>query len=188
MTDPDVVAVGGSLRDHSYTRLALERALAAAETAGAETELLDLREYDLPVYDGDRADPGDAAEFRARLRRADGIVLGTPVYHGTYSSALKAALDYCRFDEFEDTPVGLLAVAGGRFPTPALSHLRETCRVLHADVLSHQVGLPEAGDLFEDGAFVDAEFADRVDELGTRVVHAAERPTDPTPADAPTPG
>ena len=29
------------------------------------------------------------------------VVLGTPMYHGSYASALKTALDYCGFDEFK---------------------------------------------------------------------------------------
>lgn len=186
MNGPTLVAVGGSLRDDSYTRWALERVVATAEDAGADATVLDLRSFDLPVYDGDAPDAGDAEEFKRRLRAADAIVLGTPVYHGTYASALKAALDYCRFDEFEGRPVGLVAVAGGRFPSPALSHLRETCRVLHADVLSHQVALPDVGDSIEGGRFVDEDAAERVDELATRLVERAA--PSPEVAGTPTPG
>ena len=57
MTNPTVVGVVGSLRDGSYTRTAMERALDAAAASGATTRLIDLREYDLPVFDADhRAD------------------------------------------------------------------------------------------------------------------------------------
>lgn len=174
MTSPDVVAVCGSLRDESHTRTALREVLDAAEDAGATTELLDLREYDLPVYDGDESNAGDSAAFRRRLQDADAILLGTPVYHGTYTSALKAALDYCRFAAFEDTPVGLLAVAGGQFPTPALAHLRETCRVLHADVLSYQVAVPDVDDTVEDGRLVDDDHAERARKLGERLARQAK--------------
>jgi NAD(P)H-dependent FMN reductase len=174
MTDPDVVAVCGSLRDDSHTRTALRELLDAAAAAGADAELLDLRVYDLPVYDGDASEAGDAAAFRERLQAADAIVLGTPVYHGTYASPLKAALDYCRFDAFEGKPVGLLAVAGGQFPTPALSHLRETCRILHADVLSHQVAIPDVDSHVDDGRLVDDDHAERVAQLARQVVDAAE--------------
>jgi NAD(P)H-dependent FMN reductase len=174
MTDPDVVAVCGSLRDDSHTRTALQELLDAAAATGADVELLDLREYDLPVYDGDASEAGDSAAFRERLQAADAIVLGTPVYHGTYASPLKAALDYCRFEAFEGKPVGLLAVAGGRFPTSALAHLRETCRILHADVLSHQVAVPDVGDKVEEGRIVDDGDAERVAELASRVVEAAD--------------
>ncbi len=42
-----VVGINGSLRDGSYTRLAVGLALQGAEEVGAQTQLIDLREYDL---------------------------------------------------------------------------------------------------------------------------------------------
>lgn len=133
MSELRVAAVVGSLRDGSYTRPACREALAAAsEFDRVETDLVDLRTLSIPVYDADIDDAGDAPALRARLREADSIVLGTPVYHGSYSSALKNAIDYCGFDEFEDTTVGLLCVAGGSFPTTTLEHLRSVARALNA--------------------------------------------------------
>ena len=97
MSRPHVVGIAGSLRDGSYTRVGVERALEAAAETGATTELLDLREYDLPVFDADARAAGDAPELTRRIREADAILLGTPVYHGSYSAPLKNALDYCRY-------------------------------------------------------------------------------------------
>lgn len=170
---PRVVGIAGSLRDHSYTRLSVERTLREAGRRGARTELLDLREYDLPVYDGDADEPGDAAGLAAAVRAADSVVLGTPSYHGSYSSVLKTALDYCGFDEFEDTTVGLLCVAGGSFPTTPLEHLRSVCRALNAWVLPHQAAVPNAASQFEGGELVDERLDDRVLTLGRRVVEYA---------------
>jgi NAD(P)H-dependent FMN reductase len=129
------VAVAGSLRDESYTRLGLDHALRGADAAGGRTRLLDLRDYDLPPLDADRDEQGDSAVFTAAIREADSVLLGTPVYHGSYSGVLKNALDYCGFDEFEHTTVGLLAVAGGAFPVTALEHLRSVGRALNAWVM-----------------------------------------------------
>jgi NAD(P)H-dependent FMN reductase len=183
MSRPRVVAICGSLRAESHTRKGLEHALDAAAEAGGETELLDLREWDLPVYDADASDAGDADAFTARVREADAILLGTPVYHGSYATPLKNALDYCGFDEFENKTVGLLAVAGGSFPITALEHLRSVCRALNAWVLPHQAGIPRARDAFEGDAtewrFVDADAADRVAVLGERAVEYATIEPDP---------
>jgi NAD(P)H-dependent FMN reductase len=130
-----VVALSGSLREQSYTRLALRRALDAAETAGADASLLDLRSFDLPPLNPDVDAQGDGAAFTRRVREADAVLLGTPMYHGSYSGVLKNALDHCGFDEFEGKTVGLLGVAGGAFPITALEHLRSVCRALDAWVL-----------------------------------------------------
>ncbi|MFW5974421.1 MAG: NADPH-dependent FMN reductase [Natrialbaceae archaeon] len=179
--DTHVVGIVGSLRDESYTRLALARALAAAEAVGASTELLDLREFDLPLFDADvdREDAGDAATLARRVRGADAILLASPVYHGSYASPLKTALDYCGFEEFADKTVGLLAVAGGSFPVTALEHLRSTCRALNAWVLPHQVAVPRSRSAFAEGAFVDADLEERVATLGRRAVQYARIEPDP---------
>jgi NAD(P)H-dependent FMN reductase len=176
---PHVVALCGSLREDSYTRKALRIALDEAETRGASVDLIDLRELDLPLFDGDDRDAGDAAELRERVSRADAVVLGTPVYHGSYSSVLKTALDYCGFDEFENTTVGLLCVAGGSFPITSLDHLRSVARSLDAWVVPHQVALPNARSKFDGDRLREADDVERVRTLGQRVVEYANIEPDP---------
>lgn len=177
---PAVVGIAGSLRDGSYTRIALRHALDQAQDAGATVELLDLREFDLPVYNPDTDDPPDATRLTRTVRNADAVLLATPMYHGSYSSTVKNALDYCGFDEFENKTVGLLAVAGGRFPVTALEHLRSVCRALNAWVLPYQAAVPNSYDSFTDGEFVDDDLADRVGTLGERIVQFARiREIDP---------
>jgi NAD(P)H-dependent FMN reductase len=179
MTRPNVVGVVGSLRDESYTRVAIQRALEAAEDAGGTTELLDLRESDLPVFDADDRDAGDAPEVTRRIRDADSILLGTPVYHGSYSAPLKNALDYCGFDEFENKTVGLLAVAGGGFPITALEHLRSVCRALNCWVIPHQAAVPRAREAVQRGTIIDDGIDERVARLGEEAVQYANIEPDP---------
>jgi NAD(P)H-dependent FMN reductase len=95
------------------------------------------------------------------------------MYHGSYSGVLKNAIDYCGFDEFENTTVGLLAVSGGPFPTPALDHLRVVCRSLHAWVLPYQAAVPQAHTAFDEDGFTDEDLRQRVRELGARIVEYA---------------
>ncbi|WP_458187537.1 NADPH-dependent FMN reductase [Haladaptatus sp. NG-WS-4] len=181
MTDqPHVVAICGSLRDESTTRFALERVLSGVEKAGGTGELVDLREFDLPLFDADVRETGDAPELKRRVREADAVVLGTPMYHGSYSSVLKTALDYCGFDEFEHKTVGLLAVAGGRFPITAMDHLRSVCRSLDAWVLPYEAAVPRAHSAVMNGEFTDEELEDRVVALGRQTVRYAR--IEPCPA------
>lgn len=179
MSGPHVAAVCGSLRDGSYTRIALEHALTGASELGASVDLIDLRTLDLPVYDADADGAGDAAELTARIRDADSVLLGSPMYHGSYSAPLKNALDYCGFDEFEDTTVGLLAVSGGSFTVTTLDHMRSVCRALNAWVIPHQAAIPSVNSQFDDGEFVDPDIEARVETLGQRAVEYATIEPDP---------
>lgn len=172
-SDVHVVALCGSLRDTSYTRGALSRALEGVRAAGGTGAVIDLREYDLPPLDPDREAQADSDAVVRRVREADAVLLGTPMYHGSYSGVLKNAVDHCGFDEFEGKTVGLLAVAGGGFPVTALDHLRSVCRALNAWVLPHQVAVPNAASQFEGGEIADDRLDDRVLALGRRVVEYA---------------
>ncbi|MFC6725805.1 NADPH-dependent FMN reductase, partial [Halobium palmae] len=154
-------------------------ALDGARAAGGTDDLLDLREFDLPPLNADLDEQGDAAAFAECLREADAVLLGTPMYHGSYSGVLKNALDHVGFDEFEGKTVGLLAVAGGSFPVTALEHLRSVCRALDAWVLPHQVAIPRASRAFEDGEVVDGGIEERTRVLGERAVQFAHIEADP---------
>ncbi len=126
MTDsaPLLVGPGGTLRENSRTRAALHTALGIAQAHGANIELLDLRELDLPMYVPDWAIEEYPPHQRASLtrfidtcRRADAMLWASPTYHGTISGVLKNALDHIELMS-DDTPpylqgraVGLIAVA-----------------------------------------------------------------------------
>ncbi|WP_232685992.1 NADPH-dependent FMN reductase [Halobacterium zhouii] len=179
MSDTKVVGICGSLRDASVSRIALRRALDEAESRGATTDLLDLRELDLPIFDPDSDDPPDAVDLQTRVQKADTVVLATPMYHGSYASPLKTALDYCGFDEFEGKTVGLLAVSGGSFPITALDHLRAVMRALDAWVLPYQAAIPNASSHVSNGEITDEKLEDRVATLGERVVQYANIEPDP---------
>ena len=92
---PLIVGIGGTTRPGSSTELAVAGALAAARAQGADTLLLGAAELDLPLY----APHVPERTQRARalvdaVRRADGLVLGSPGYHGGISGLVKNALDY----------------------------------------------------------------------------------------------
>ncbi|WP_415378832.1 NADPH-dependent FMN reductase [Halosimplex sp. TS25] len=188
MTRPDVVAVCGSRREGSYTRRALRVALEAAADAGADTELLDLRTIDLPPFDPD-AEEGEAVSgFKRRVREADAVILGSPVYHGSYSATLKDALDYCGKDEFTDTTVGLLATAGGGSYASTLDHLRVVVRSVHGWTVPTQVGIRGAYDKFDGEEVTEPGLEDRIRELGREVtanadVEPSARPAAPAECD-----
>lgn len=177
---PLVVGIAGSLSEDSTTRLAIRHTLDAAANAGADIELVDLREWELPLFDPDDRERGDAPALRELVARADAVIMGTPVYHGMASSALKNAFDYLGRDEFRGTVVGLVATAGGGSYATTLSHLRTGIRTVHGWTLPHEVGIRHASDQFDDdGEFRDPEIENRIRTLGRLATeHARTRSFD----------
>src|SRR5262249_47231368 len=95
MTAPYIVAVGGTLRASSTTERAMQHVLAAAERAGARTKLISGASLKLPLYQPDNSERSDGArDLVAELALADGIIIGSPGYHGSISGLVKNALDY----------------------------------------------------------------------------------------------
>ena len=180
-----VVAICGSLRAESYTRAGLVAALQGAQELGVDARLIDLNDYNLPLFDASKEDadlPEGVLRLRREVQQAQGILLGTPEYHAGYSGVLKNALDYMGFAEFEGKMIGLLAVSGGRMgATNALNGLRAVGRALHAWVVPYEVSIPQAWRQFDSqGAVKDPELAERVKELGRQVarfsyLHSAEQ-------------
>jgi NAD(P)H-dependent FMN reductase len=171
--EPHVVALCGSLRDASRTRVVLTEALDAARAAGGTTELVDLRERDLPRLDPDAPTPPDAAALAETVAGADAVLLGTPNYHGSYTGALKDALDHLGRDEFGGATVGLVEVAAGSHPGPALAHLRAVCRTLNAWTVPREVAVPDSHSLVGEDGIADADLTERVRRLGEELVRYA---------------
>jgi NAD(P)H-dependent FMN reductase len=166
-----VVGLPGSIRPGSYTRMAVETALRGAREVGCVTALIDLREYMLSFAGaGDEGGSG-AEKLRAEVKQADGLILGTPEYHNSFSGVLKNALDLMGFDEFEGKMIGLVGVSGGLMGAfDALNSLRNIGRALHAWVVPEQASVPEAWKVFDKaGGIQDARLEQRLLEVGRQV-------------------
>ena len=180
-----VIALCGSLRPSSTTHKALEIALQGAAESGAETELIDLREYDLIFCDGKEDESGyppDVFRLRDAVRSAHGIIIGTPEYHSSFSGVLKNAIDLMSFKEFEGKMIGLLGTSGGSLGAiNALNGLRMIGRSLRAWVIPEQVSISAASKAFnDDGSLKDDGLQKRTLELGRQVarfsfLHSSEK-------------
>lgn len=181
-----VVGIGGTLRGGSSSLGALRRALGAAGGTGAETELLDLKELGLPMYEPGRplAEYGDdAAKLVEAMRGADALILSTAAYHGTLAGVTKNALDFAQFlsrDErpyFDGKVVGIIATAGGEMAgantTGALVHVVHALRGTVAPLI---VAVPRAWERTDgEGNITDDGYGGRLEGLGRLVVDLASR-------------
>jgi NAD(P)H-dependent FMN reductase len=172
-----VAGLAGSLRAESATRMAVRYALLGAAQAGAKTRMLDLASYDLPFL-GREIEDGNARaveSFRSDLREADGIIIGSPEYHGSISGVLKNALDLVSSEEFEGKMVGLIGVAGGQLgATNTLNHLQTVGRTLHAWVVPTQASIGNSSEAFDaKGDPLRPELGSRLKAVGKQVAHFA---------------
>lgn len=132
-----VVGIGGTTRPESSTEKALAVSLRACASLGAQTVLLGAGALDLPMYAPNSSSRTPNAErLIDLLRRADGVILASPGYHGTVSGLVKNALDYVEDMNHDDPPyldgraVGTIACgAGWAAPATTLVGLRS---IVHA--------------------------------------------------------
>lgn len=124
-----VLCMGGSTRPGSSSETALRIAAASAERAGAEVEFITGRDLILPIYDTETDERTDGALLLLdALRRAEGLIISSPGYHGTMSGMIKNVLDYVedlRSDDrvyFDGLAVGCVAVAYGWQATVSTLH------------------------------------------------------------------
>ncbi|MCH2056613.1 MAG: NAD(P)H-dependent oxidoreductase [Thalassotalea sp.] len=93
---------------------------AASLVDGAEFELLDINDYEMPIYSQDREEelgqPQAAKDFFQKLGDADAIIISFAEHNGTYTAAYKNLFDWTsRIDMkvFQGKPVVYLAASPG---------------------------------------------------------------------------
>lgn len=105
-------------RGRNSHRVALYLKNYIVENNLADVEVLDLKEYDFPLFDERlrlQKDPSSGAiEFAARIRAADGVIIVTPEYNGGYPASLKNVVDLLN-DEWRRKPVAISTVSDGPF-------------------------------------------------------------------------
>lgn len=93
---------------------------AASLVEGAEVEILDINDYEMPIFSQDREEllgqPELAQQFFAKLGEADGIIISFAEHNGSYTAAYKNLFDWTsRIDMkvFQNKPMVLLATSPG---------------------------------------------------------------------------
>ncbi|RUT04319.1 FMN reductase [Dulcicalothrix desertica PCC 7102] len=168
-----IVGIAGSLRTDSYSQLALEVAAQRLQALGAEVEILDLRQMQLPFCNGgdDYSEYPDVEKLQNAVKNADGLVLATPEYHGSVSGVLKNALDLMSFDQLSGKVTGLISVLGGQPNSNALNDLRVIMRWVHAWVIPEQIGIGQVWKAFSpEGKLVDEKLSQRFDQFAQSLV------------------
>jgi NAD(P)H-dependent FMN reductase len=181
MPTPKILAFGGALRRGSFNNKVAAIAAQGAQEAGAEVTFIALRDYPLPVFDGDLEDaeglPENAKKLKALFRGHDGWIISTPEYNSSIPGALKNVIDWVSREETDDEPplsafTGKTAILCSASPGAlgairSLAVVRSILANIGVTMLPEKVSVSRAHEAFhEDGSLKDEKQAARVKALG----------------------
>lgn len=167
---PELVFFAGSAREESVNKKLARIAAGMAEAAGASARFIDLRDYPMPLYDGDlearEGLPAAALELKAMFRASDGLFIASPEYNSSLPPLLKNTIDWVSRPASSDEPPlvaykGKVAAVAAASPSGmggmrGLVALRMMLGNIGMHVVPRQVAIPGAPKLFDDsGALTD---------------------------------
>ena len=180
---PKILAFAGSTREASFNKRLVKVAAEGARSAGAEVTVIDLRDFPMPLYDGDlEAEsglPDNVRKLKALFMEHQGLLIASPEYNGGISAVLKNTIDWVSRSEgdegalvaYKDKVAGLMAASPGRLG--GLRGLPDVARILTGIgvlVLPQQYALGGAGQAFgDDGGLTDSAAEAAVTGIGARV-------------------
>ena len=177
---PRLLAFAGSLREASYNRRLIPVLAEGAEAAGATVTLVELRDYPLPVYDGDieaAGMPENVRRLQAIVGAHDGLLISTPEYNGSMPALVKNTLDWISRPMedgrsgttlFEGKVAGIVSASPGPLGgLRSLLVLRDALAKLGLLVVPRQVAVGQAAErLPARGILVDDRLREAVHAVG----------------------
>jgi len=155
------ILIDGSPAAISHTSALLTHLADLFKNRGSETDVITLKSLHLPYNDPEFHDhPWDSPhpeirEFAKKISEADVVVLGTPLYHGSFSGLLKSALDHLTDDAFAGKIVLIVSNASGlRNAIQAAQQLVVVPRTMGGQVYNRLIGTAKADYAEKDGHFV----------------------------------
>jgi len=149
-----ILAFAASNSSTSINRQLVEYAASLAE--GAEVMLLDIHDYEMPLYRSDReqADgiPQLAHDFLAQVGEADAIIISFAEHNGIYTAAFKNLFDWCSrlgMNVWQGRKMLLLSTSpGGRGGKSVLEFAADSMPRFGGEVVGH-MPVPSFGENFD---------------------------------------
>lgn len=187
---PAILAISGSLREHSYSRRIVQSAMSGARAAGAEVTFADLRRFPMPIYSPDDHErngfDAHALLFQGLLTGHDGFLISSPEYNGSLPAVLKNAIDwasrpsgrYERDSVYRGKFAAIMTASPGSFGgVRSLAHLRGVLTSLGVNVLSREIAVPLVAEKFDGDSeqMRDANTKLSLEKLGESLVEVIRR-------------
>lgn len=181
---PEILAFAGSTRTGSLNKLLIQNAARFVSEAGGKVTLIDLRDYPMPLYDGDLESdsgvPDNALKLRELMISHHGMLLSCPEYNSSITAVLKNTIDWVSRPVPEQPPlvaftnktVGLLAATPGSIGgLRVLVSVRSILGNLGMVVIPRQYGIANATKAFdESGTLTDSTALRNIESVSTQLV------------------
>ena len=178
-----ILAFAGSTRKGSFNHAIVNVAAEGARDAGAEVTVIDLADYQMPIFnEDDEAEfgmPEKAQAFKNLFMRHDGFLIASPEYNSSYPALLKNAIDWAsRMGEgekplqaYRGKVAGIMAAsAGGLGGMRVLVVLRMLLENLGTMVLPNQKAIAKVNTFMEDGVITDEKTIKQLKNLGKKLL------------------
>lgn len=110
-----ILVFAGSARKNSLNKKLAKLAANLVDDAGAEATYIDLKDFEMPLYDGDLEEengiPENAKKLKQLFVESDGLFIASPEYNACLSPLLKNALDWISRPH-EENEIPLVAFKG----------------------------------------------------------------------------
>jgi chromate reductase len=180
---PKILAFAGSTRTDSYNKKLVKIAAAGAMENGADVTIIDLRDFAMPLYDGDLEQkdglPQNARKLKDLMLSHQGFLISSPEYNSSISGVLKNTIDWTsRQSEGEESlacfkgkVAGILSASpGGLGGLRGLVHVRAILENIGVLVIPDQIAISKAHEAFNaDGTLKDKKQEEQVKKIGASI-------------------
>ncbi len=187
-----LLAFAGSLRRESYNKRLVRIAVEGARAAGADVTLIDLKDYPLPIYDGDLEQAHGIPENGRKLKQLflehQGLLISAPEYNSSITAVLKNTIDWVSrpapgepsLAAFLGKVAALLSASPGALGgLRGLVHVRAILGNIRVLVLPEQVAVVKAHEAFQDdGSLKDAKLQEAVLAIGKNLAQTVRKLAD----------
>lgn len=195
---PKFLMFAGSARKASTNKQLAALAANTAKAAGTDVTLIDLKDFEMPLYDGDREGDTGLPENAKRLKQLfvyhDGFFVASPEYNSSLAPILKNALDWISRPHTENEPAlwaynGKVAAIGSVAPGAlgglrGLVPLRMMLGNIGVTVVPNQVAVSSGFTAFDDaGNLNDARQTQMLTATVDQLISTTRAMAEPLPSD-----
>ena len=191
MSKQKILAFAGSARKESYNHRLVQVAADGARNAGAEVNVLNLKDYPLPLFDEDLekevGTPENAKKLKQLFLDHQGLLIASPEYNSSITPLLKNTIDWvsrpaegeAMLAAYQGKVAAIMSASrGGLGGLRGLVHVRSILSNIGVLVLPDQIAVSKAYEAFDEaGNLRDEKQHSRVEGLGKSVAEILEKLT-----------